>query len=287
MTKLAYVRIGIDRVLELPDGQFVIGVAEGDETRASADVVDLRRIEITAGKRIKSGPRGQRLRAVGPERTIATIIRAATPLTGDEAAEAMRGWKDDRVSGERWTAAATAVVNRAIQARRIAWRDPYSTEITTEDLWVAKLGVADAQTLATGGSGEEIDVLPSRRFRESASDRAKPGQLIATALAGTLELFEGEELLALAVREVNHERLRSAVGAMAAARDVLAEELPPDGPRTAVAEALAGSGPRSAVDLLDSIEHAQDALDGWRNPPDELVSPLVMQLPRHEKDAQG
>lgn len=286
MTKLAYVRIGIDRTLELPDGQFVIGVAEKEQTRASADVIDLRRIDIKVGKRIKQGPRGQRLRADGPERTIATVIRAATPLKRAEAADALKTWKGDRENSERWMAAAIAVVNRGIQAHRIAWRDPYATEITTEDLWLATLGVADAQTLASGGSGEEIDVLPSRRVRESSSDRAKPGGILAEALSGTLELFEGEELLALATREINHDRLRSAAGAVAAAREVLAEELPPDGPRTAVAEALAGTAPRAASDLLEAIEQAQDALDAWRNPPEELVSHQMTRLPEDAKDAR-
>lgn len=287
MTKLAYVRIGIDRILELPDGQFVIGIAEETEARASADVIDLRRIDIKVNKRIKQGPRGQRLRADGPERTIATIIRAATPLQRAEADEAMRSWKGDKENSQRWTAAAIAVVNRAIQAHRIAWRDPYATEITTEDLWLARLGVADARSLVSGGSGEEIDVLPSRRFRESSSDRAKPGGIVAEALAGTLDLFEGEELLALATREINHGRLRSATGAVAAARDVLADELPPDAPRTAVAEALAGSAPRAASDLLAAIEEAQDALDGWRTPPEELVSHQMQRLPDDAKDTRG
>jgi hypothetical protein len=285
MTKLAYVRIGIDRILELPDGQFVIGIAEEVDTRASADVLDLRRIDIKVGKRIKPGPRGQRLRADGPERTIATVIRAATPLNRAEADDALRQWKGDRENSARWTSAAIAVVNRAIQAHRIAWRDPYATELTTEDLWLARLGVADAQTLASGGAGEEIDVLPTRRVRESSSDRAKPGEIMANALSGTLELFEGEELLALATREINHDRLRSAAGAVIAARDVLAGELPPDGPRTAVAEALAGAMPQAASDLLAAIEEAQDALDGWRNPPEELVSHQLMRLPSDETGA--
>lgn len=284
MTQLAYVRIGIDRVLDLPDGQFVIGIASEDELEASADVVDIRRIDVKADKRIKHGPRGRRLRAKGPERTVVTVIRAATPLGREAAGTAMKQWKDDRDQRESWTAAAIAVVNTALAAHRVAWRDPYATEITTEDLWLARLGVASADVLASGGAGDELDVLPSRRVRDDASSRAKPGEIISAALSGSLEIFEGEQLLAFATREINHDRMRSAAGAVRAASEVLAAELPADGPRTAVAEALAGDGPWAAADLLDAIEDAQDALDRWRDPVEEFVSHQTMRLPTDETD---
>lgn len=275
MTTLAYVRIGIDRDLYLTDGHYVIdptGVTAEDRAtgallvRASADVLDLRCLDAVGGRRISAGF-GSRRRDGGevPKRTVATLIRAAMPLEGDDAAVTMEQWRRDPGEVDRWTSAALAVVNRAIRAYRLVWRDPYAIEITTEDLWFARVGHAPAETLAAGKPGDEIDALRGRRHRDSAGERVRPGEVISTALAGEVVLTEGEELLAFAAREANHHRMRSADEGLRAAVRLLTQEL---GPGSDEAQALAaiaarkpGGGP---APLLQALAGIQDVVDGWR-----------------------
>jgi len=72
-----------------------------------------------------------------------------------------------------------------------------------------------------------------------------------------LPLLEGEELLAVAVREANHGRLRSAAAALDAARRLLAQELG--------IPVVDGDPPTLDRDgLLAACGAAQDAVDRWR-----------------------
>lgn len=275
MTRLAYVRIGIDRALDLPDGRFVIapdGSTHDDRVtgelsaRASGDVLDLRRVEAGSGKRLAAAAGGRRAESGGPEHTIATIVRAATPLDRRGAAAALEQWKRDADDLGRWVDAALAIVNRAIRAHRLVWRDPYLVELTGEDLWMACVGHASAQGLAAGTAGDEVDALPQQRAKQSVGDRARPGEVVASALAGTLPLLQGEELVAFAAREVNHGRLQGAAAALAAGARLLSAELGRgslDG--AAVEEIARGAANGSAAALLAAISGIQDVLDGWRS----------------------
>ncbi|WP_320670039.1 hypothetical protein [Patulibacter defluvii] len=280
MTRLAYVRIGIDRGLDLPDGRYVIapdGSTHDDSAvgelsaRASGDVLDLRRVEAASGKPLAAKAGGHRADSGGPEHTIATIVRAATPLDRRGAAAALEQWRTDADDLARWVDAALAVVNRAVRAHRLVWRDPYLIELTHEDLWLARVGHAPPEDVAAGTAGEEVDALTTAsRRRVSSTDRARPGEVIGLVLGGRLPMLEGEELLLFAVREINHGRLRGATAALQAGARLLVDELgreSVDG--AAIGELMRTAGGGSAAALLATITAIEDLLDGWRSGRDD------------------
>lgn len=276
MTRLAYVRIGIDRDLYMTDGCYVVdptgGAAIADRAtgalsaRASADVLDLRRIEAVPAKSRGSALVGGRKNGTGaPMRTVATMVRAATPLDRDGAAEALRRWRQDPEEVDRWRDAALATLNRALRAYRLVWRDPYAVEVTTEDLWLVRIGHTTAESIAAGTEGEEIDALRRSGGRMTASDRARPGEVIGAALAGSLVLLEGEELLAVAVREANHGRMRSAAEALSAATRLLIEDLGPGGTEALTLETLRpATGTCDRETVMQAVAAMQDVVDTWR-----------------------
>jgi hypothetical protein len=263
--RLAYVRLGLDRPLPLPPGRHVIAAGPSDKGQhrltgierdeADTDVLDLR-ASVPAG-----APAAKRRRGRPPVTAdalfVSTLVRASEPQTMAQADAVLEGWRRDSGEVRQWLGAGLATLNRALRAHRLVQRDPYAVEVTTEDVAWATVGHATAETLAEGGAGEEIDALDRRRLRrQNAVQRAKPGAVVSASLTGELALLEGEELVSVAVREANHDRLRSAAAALAAGNRLLAEELGLDLPTGRVAP------DRTAI--LDACRDLQDTVDGWR-----------------------
>jgi hypothetical protein len=274
---LAYVRVVLDRPLPIEPGRYVIPTGEpaSEEDRftgvargvAGADA-------LLVGLGAPAGTRDGVAEA--------TLVRASEPLRPDEAAAQRRQWKDDRDEVDQWVGAALAVLNRALRAYRVVQRDPYAIDLTLDDLEQAAVGCLPGDLLSDGErDDQELDVTPGgRRRRRNASERARPGAIVARALAGELPLLEGEELLAAAVREADHGRLRGGAAILQAARGLLEREL-----------GLRWDAPPPAEEreaLLVACEELQDAVDRWRAGEDPAVAaePAPSRLARLRTRAQ-
>lgn len=293
--RLAYVRLGVDRALPLATGRNVIAAGPSgadphrvtgvERDRGGADVLDLATADPVDP--VRGAPkRRRRARDPAGTRFVVTLVRASEPLDAGRAAAVLEGWRRDQAEPRLWVGAALAAVNRAIRAHRLVHRDAYAVEVTLDDLLWAAVGHATADVLATGGVGDQVDALPGGRGRPSSSQRAKPGETVGRALTGQLALLEGEELVALAVREANHGRLRSASAALQAGRVLLAEEL--DAHWASALERLpAPAATADAVALLDAGAQLQDVVDHWRTGQDATNAPDVVRAVEFQEVASG
>ncbi|WP_026909869.1 hypothetical protein [Patulibacter minatonensis] len=289
---LAYVRLGLDRALPIPPGRNVIAAgpsgARGDRVtgvardQGGADVLDL---EVPEPEKVSRTAPKRRRRAPDPAGTrfVVTLVRASEPLDASAGASVLEGWRRDEAEAQRWVGAALAAVNRAIRAQRLVHRDPYAVEVTLDDVVWAAVGCAAADVLAVGGAGEQLSALPRSRGRMTSSQRAQPGETVGLALTGGLPLLEGEELVAFAVREANHGRVRSALAALDAAGDLLAEEL------SGLAATRVGSvDVRIAAEpeaILTAAEQLQDVVDRWRSGEDPTTTADVERAAEAEQAA--
>lgn len=245
-----------------------------------ADVLDL---EVPGAPEIaRMAPRRRRGREdPAGTQTVVTLVRASEPLDGRRAAAVLDEWRRDDAEVRRWLGAALAAVNQAIRAHRLALRDAYAVEVTLDDVLWAAVGCASADALGQGGVGEQLDALPRGRRRGSSAMRAKPGETVGLALTGELAMLEGEELVALAVREANHGRLRSASAALRAGRALLVDEL--DARAVAVLDTIAPPGVSAdAATLLAHAEQVQDVVDHWRSGYDAHNAPEVVRAAERE-----
>ncbi|MEV4418942.1 hypothetical protein AB0L40_03075 [Patulibacter sp. NPDC049589] len=271
-TQLAYVRLGLDRPLPLAAGRHVIaaGPSGADPDRVTgveriqggADVLELADVDPVDPSR--GAPKRKR-RSPDPAgtRTVVTLVRASEPLEPARAAAILEGWRRDGAEPRQWVGAALTAINRALQAHRLVHRDPYTVEVTVDDLLWAVVGHGSADALATGAAGEQIDALGTRRARANASQRARPGEVTGLALTGGLPLLEGEELVGFAVREANHGRRHSALAALEAGRRLLEQELDPRA-RAALSRVPDPPGADAAA-LLAAAGALQDVVDVWRS----------------------
>lgn len=291
---LAYVRLGLDRALPLPTGRNVIAAGPSGARRnrvtgverdqAGADVLDLETPDPE--KAARTAPRRRR-RDADPAGTrfVVTLVRASEPLDASTAASVLEGWRRDHAETQRWVGAALAAVNRAIRAHRLVHRDPYAMEVTLDDVVWAAVGCAPAEVLGTGGAGEQLNAMPKGRGRLTSTQRARPGETVGLALTGGLPLLEGEELAAVAVREANHGRLRSALAALGAARQVLHEEL--TGPAAAAASALDARVDADPDAIFAAAEALQDVVDRWRSGVDPNEAAGVARAAEAEEAAEA
>ncbi len=247
--ELAYVRVVLDRPLPLEPGRYVVPSEDAgpppDPVRGLVHGSDA--LLVGPGPSGSAAPRA------------AVLVRAGAPLRADEAQRQRRAWRAGDGAPDRWIGAALTLLNRGIRAHRLMARDPYALELTRDDVAAAGVGCAPGAALVGGRwDPAELDVTPpAPPWPRGAADRARPGARVALALAGADHLLEGEELLATAVREANHGRLRVAAVALDGARRLLEED---------VGRPL-GAGARPAPEreaLLAACAHVQDAVDDWR-----------------------
>lgn len=282
--QLAYVRLGLNRAVPLPAGRNVIaaGPSQAEPHRVTgvvraaggADVLDL---EVPGAPELaRMAPRRKRGREdPAGTQTIVTLVRASEPLDRRRAEAVLDEWRRDDQEARLWLGAALATVNQGIRAHRLALRDAYAVEVTIEDVIWAVVGCADADVLGDGGVGEQVDALQGRRQRASSAMRAKPGETIGRAFTGELPMLEGEELVALAVREANHGRLRSAAAALGSGRALLEQEL--DDRAITYLDTIAAPDPTAdAAAMLERAEQVQDVVDHWRSGYDPTEAPAVV-----------
>jgi hypothetical protein len=170
---------------------------------------------------------GRRARAAEPGATPVEVTRATVVATerldGDATAQA---WLE-RVAGsgarER-AAAALAVLNRALHARRIAAADPYAGEVAPRHAHVTRVGYGTGEQVAEGRWTQARE-LPDEQPRVAREAALRPQERFAALLAAR-DVALACELLALRARlDLEHGRDREAALQLEAALGSALSEL--------------------------------------------------------------
>lgn len=182
----------------------------------------------------------RRTRPAGPQpepETVATgratVVSTAHPLA-DEAAGA--AWLDARRGAEAAQAevgAALAVLNRALEAHRLAAADPQVHEVGATQALTARIGYGRGEQVSEGRWTAALSVpAPSGRRRRSAALR--PQERMAALLGGRDRVLACEELALRARADLDRGRPREAAlglrvaleAALAELADVGVEDMP-------------------------------------------------------------
>jgi hypothetical protein len=150
----------------------------------------------------------------------ATVVRAAPFGGADDAA----GWLAGVDLDEELTAA-VAILNRALQAHRLAAADPYVTDVTAERALVARVGYGSGEEVADGRFTEarELPRFGPRRARRSME---APEERFAALLSGREETLPAEELVLRARSDLTAGRLQEAALQARVAIEALLAALP-------------------------------------------------------------
>ena len=142
------------------------------------------------------GARPAQSGAVPVEVTRATVV-GAERLDGEARAAAWLERAGGSESGER-VAAALAVLNQALHARRIAAADPYAGEVAARDALVTRVGYGTGEQVADGRWTAARELAPERR-RTARESALRPQERFAALLAAR-DVALACELLALRSR---------------------------------------------------------------------------------------
>jgi hypothetical protein len=179
-----------------------------------------RRVLRGGGRRAR--PAAEPGAAAAVEVTRATVV-GADPLDGEAPAEAWLARAAGREAGEQ-VAAALAVLNRALHARRIAAADPYAGEIAARHALATRIGYGTGEQVAEGRWTQARE-LPAARPKVAREAALRPQERFAALLAAR-DAALACELLALRARlDLDHERDREAALQLEAALGAALSEL--------------------------------------------------------------
>lgn len=194
------------------------------------------------------------------ETTRATIVDVGDPLPDAERAAA---WLDR--AGEPDLAEGVAVLNRALQAHRLATADPRAHGVGRADALVARIGYGAGEQVADGkwtDARELIDPGPRRRRSRIPAAQAR----LAALLTGRERSLACEELVLRARLDLDEGRDREASLQVRIAFDAALAELPSDPAAAALGErieelrtlfaTLAGADPEALNAALGRLEAA-------------------------------
>ncbi|HET7590022.1 MAG TPA: hypothetical protein VFK14_07525 [Solirubrobacterales bacterium] len=217
------------------------------------------------------GRRGREVDAIEPMLVPISRVTVVRPAPFADARAADR-WLDD-LRGDADAAhaeadAALAVVNRAVQAYRIAAADAYVTAVTAARALVTRIGYGEGVAVADGEADRAWELPPGARRRRLRSMEA-PDERFAAILGGRREALACEELVLRAAADLRAGRDREAALEARIALEALVAELGDDEPegrladaRAAVAEA-AGAALRGPLDASrrERLAAVVDALE--------------------------
>lgn len=172
------------------------------------------------------GRRGAIVREAGPEPvpTSRVTVVAPEPFADRPGAEE---WLEQLRAGTREPRgevdAAVAVVNRALQAHRVARADPRVGEVSAEQALVVRLGFGAGDAVAEGRYGEAWE-LPRRRGGVRRSMEA-PEERFAALLGAREQVLACEELVLRARADLDARRPREAALQARVALESLLSEL--------------------------------------------------------------
>jgi hypothetical protein len=207
----------------------------------------------------------------------ATIVSAGDPLGDDAAAERWLAARRPREAAQREVEAAVDVLNRLLEAHRLASANPFLHEVSAEQALVARLGYGRGEEVADGRWTEAVSVpLPSgvRRRRAAA---LRPQERLAALLGARETPLASEELVLRARLDLDRGRTREAALGLRVALEAALAELSGDlsgmaprledlrGRRAAVAgaanAAVAGAlSPEQSEDVSAALERLEAAL---------------------------
>jgi hypothetical protein len=191
--------------------------------------------------------RGRRPRATGeaePPPNPVTITRvmaiAAEPFEDEDQArdwlERCRPTEEERRSV---VADAIAVVNRAIQAHRIAAADPFVREVSRRDAARTRVGYGSGDDLVHGRWVNAYELPPVRREGGRRREMLAPQEQVAGVLGGKSRVWPSEDLALRARLDLDHGRPAQAALQLEAALAALESERGED--RASVADAIAAA----------------------------------------------
>jgi hypothetical protein len=173
----------------------------------------------------------------------ATLI-AATPLAGDEAARAWLRGADLEAEAAR----AVAVLNRVLQAHRIAAADPFVREIARGQALVVRVGYGTGEQVADGVFSDVRELPPAAGARERGRGGPRPEERLAALLGGRDVALAAEELTLRARLDLDRGRGREAALQLRVALEAALAELEAWSHRPELAARLAAlRGERGAV----------------------------------------
>lgn len=168
----------------------------------------------------------------------ATVVRPEPFGSADEA----EGWLDrlrgDEQQRERELAAATAILNRALHAHRVASADPAASDVSPARALVVRVGFGRGETVADGRYARAWE-LPRHGLRTRRSMEA-PEQRFAELLTGREQALPAEELVLRARADVDAGREREAALQARVALESLLAALPDHAPDRETLEAQRG-----------------------------------------------
>jgi hypothetical protein len=179
----------------------------------------------------------------------ATVVLAAHPLADDAAGEEWLAARRGAEEGQAEVADAIAVLNRAIEAHRLAAADPHVREVAAGQALVARVGYGRGEQVAEGRWTAALTVpAPGGRQRRSAALR--PQERVAALLAGRDRALACEELLLRVRADLDRGRPReAALGLRVALEAALAE----------LADTPVADMPARVAELRDRREAVADA----------------------------
>ena len=179
-------------------------------------------VEAPRWRRDRRGSRPARFDPTPVEVTRATVVEGA-PIEGRDMAEAWLERGSGRDS-DATVAAALAVLNRALHARRIAAADPYVGEVAPHHALLTRVGYGTGEQVADGRWSAARE-LPGARQRPRREASLRPQERFA-ALLSARDAALACELLALRARlDLEHGREREAALQLEAALAAAASEL--------------------------------------------------------------
>lgn len=241
-----------------PPGEAAARSAESDTAPGGAGtaepVVDAVLVLATLGapeRRLLRGRRGREVEEAEPTPvpiTRATVVRPQ-PFADAAAADAwLDGLRSDRDAAHAEVDAAVAILNRAVQAYRIAAADPYATPVGTVRALVTRVGYGDGNAVADGRAQRAWELPPGGPRKRLRSMEA-PDERFASILGGRREALACEELVLRAATDLRAGRDREAALETRVALEALLAEVPEAG------EPLAGC-------RADASDAAAAALEG-------------------------
>jgi hypothetical protein len=198
----------------------------GDEAQQVVVISGLaapRRTRFGGGSNRRARAAGEPQAPASVDVTRATVV-GADPLDGDASAEAWLERAAGRDEAGEHVAAALAVLNGALHARRIATADPYGGEIARTHALVTRIGYGTGEQVAEGRWAQARE-LPAERPERAREAALRPQERFAALLAAR-DVALACELLSLRARlDLDHGRDREAALQLDAALGAALAEL--------------------------------------------------------------
>lgn len=222
MSLLPFAQLDLPGRLALADGRYLVRSGDAGEEGAAgkpADVLVLRTLGAQrARKRLRAGrpvPLEEGEPGAGPLSLARVTLVRARPLADEDAAER---WLE-RISTDselaRGLAEETAcILNRALQAYRVAAPDPYAADVHPDAAVAVRFGYGSGAEVAEGRWAAARELAEGRRrgMRRELLDGVGASERIAGVLGGRKPVSPAESLLSLA--ELSLEEGRGAEAAL-------------------------------------------------------------------------